>query len=277
MVGGANLDIAASSSGAFLGGDCNPGHVAMYPGGVGRNIAHNLALLGDDVSFLSVFGGDDFGRLVAQSCEAAGMDISRCETIYGVRGSCFVSMNGPSGEMLGGVSDMDIMMRITPSWLELRADVFADCGAVVADTNIPAESLAWLLSNVSAPIYVDAVSGAKAVRLAGAMRLSGGRAPFAIKCNQIESQVVDSKVFEKVSHAYVSLGADGVLADDTLVPAVPCSVRNTMGAGDALFAGIIHAGPSVSAVEAARLGVICAKYAAESDAPVNDSLKKLVQ
>ena len=46
VIGGANADIIATSFSAFVPNDSNPGAVRLTAGGVGRNIAHNLALLG---------------------------------------------------------------------------------------------------------------------------------------------------------------------------------------------------------------------------------------
>ena len=46
VIGGANADIIATSFGVFVPNDSNPGSVRLTAGGVGRNIAHNLALLG---------------------------------------------------------------------------------------------------------------------------------------------------------------------------------------------------------------------------------------
>ena len=49
VVGGVNLDIGGRSFGKLVPADSNPGQVRTSLGGVGRNIAHNMALLGMDV------------------------------------------------------------------------------------------------------------------------------------------------------------------------------------------------------------------------------------
>ena len=54
VIGGANVDITATSGRAFQFGDSNPGTVQVSWGGVGRNIAHNLALLGDEVELVTI-------------------------------------------------------------------------------------------------------------------------------------------------------------------------------------------------------------------------------
>ena len=78
---------------------------------------------------------------------------------------------------------------------------------------------------------------------------------------------------------YITRGAEGleVTADGrtSLFPALPCTVRNATGGGDALLAGIVHAGPKASVEEAARIGIMCARCAVEADEAVNEQLKYL--
>ena len=54
----------------------------------------------------------------------------------------------------------------------------------------------------------------------------------------------------------------------------PGTVRLSFG-GDALLAGIVHAGPDVSVAESARVGLLCARCAVESEEAVNENLKYL--
>ena len=46
VVGGANVDVKARSTAALVARTSNPGTVVRTPGGVGRNVAENLARLG---------------------------------------------------------------------------------------------------------------------------------------------------------------------------------------------------------------------------------------
>ena len=56
VVGGVNMDIGAVSAAPLVARDSNPGRVTTSLGGVGRNIAHNLCLLGEQVSMVTVLG-----------------------------------------------------------------------------------------------------------------------------------------------------------------------------------------------------------------------------
>ena len=277
VIGGANADIIATSFSAFVPNDSNPGSVRLTAGGVGRNIAHNLALLGDDVVFLTQFGGDAFGRFTADSCRDAGMDISLCDYApKGVR-SCFLSINDSNGEMVGGVADMVAAEGITAEWLASKLSKVGDVDVYVADANIAVEALAYLIDHTDKPLYLDAVSGAKAPKIKEAMSRSIKKHIFSLKCNQLENVYLED--LETVSRRFVSLGADGLDVFESKAKhhfeALPCRVVNATGAGDALMAGIIHAGSEATVEEAAQIGLLCAKNNIESPDTVNVNQPKI--
>ena len=62
VIGGANMDICGCSHDNLRIGDSNPGKVRTSAGGVGRNIAENLARLGTDTRLLSAVGNDQYGH-----------------------------------------------------------------------------------------------------------------------------------------------------------------------------------------------------------------------
>ena len=266
VIGGANVDITATSAQAFRVGDSNPGSVEVSWGGVARNIAHNLTLLGDQVELLTIFGGGLFGPVIAASCRELGIGVSHSEIAADGTNSFFVSINNADGELVGGVADMNATEGMTPEWLSKRLDAINAADVVVADANSSAEELAWLIDHCEKPLYLDAVSVAKAGRIREAVALSKRKTFFALKCNALENAVLSDIV--GCQRRYVSVGAEGlkVEAEGRLYefPARPCTVRNVTGAGDALLAGIVHAGPSASVEESARWGLECARRAVEN-------------
>ena len=284
------MDITAASAGPFVAGDSNPGTVRTAPGGVARNIAHNLSLLGDEVSLVTIFGSDGFGKMLRTHCRKVGIDTSLSETVSGARNACFVSVGGPDGELLGGVADMAVTGLMTPEWLEARMESINRYDAVVADTNLPADTLSALVACCEPPLYIDAVSSAKAFRLRPALLTTGLHSDriFAIKCNRLEAESLglwgpgakDGAYASRVQRVYISLGSGGVLVreDDfsEQFPSLPVTgIVNTTGAGDAMFAGIVHAGPGASASDAARFGLECARCSMLSADAVNEDMKKL--
>ena len=285
VIGGANVDITATSKEAFRVGDSNPGRVEVSWGGVGRNIAHNLALLGDEVEILTIFGGGLFGPVIADACRALGMKIDHSEIAADGTNSFFVSINNADGELVGGVADMNATEGMTPEWLAARQQVINRADAVVADANSSAEALAWLIDHCEKPLFLDAVSVAKAGRIKEAVRLSKRKEFFALKCNAIEN--VELAEVTCCRRRYVSVGAEGLKVEERIAdgavprwksyefPALPCIVRNVTGGGDALLAGIVHAGPDATVEESARWGLECARCAVESPKAVSDKIKEL--
>ena len=100
VVGGVNLDIGGRPHGELVAADSNPGQVRMSLGGVGRNIAHNMALMGLDVRMLTAFGDDMNAQRIAASCGELGIDISQCLTVPGVPITDAASLNAAADALL---------------------------------------------------------------------------------------------------------------------------------------------------------------------------------
>ena len=112
VVGGVNVDIGGRPEAALVARDSNPGAVHSSLGGVGRNIAHNMALLGLDVRLLTAFGDDLNAQKLAASCGELGIDISQSPVIPGGRTSTYLFINDERGDMALAVSDMEIYRQI---------------------------------------------------------------------------------------------------------------------------------------------------------------------
>ena len=165
VIGGVNMDIGGRSSAPLVAEDSNPGKVRMSLGGVGRNIAHNMSLLGIDVRLLTAFGDDLYAQKIAASCGELGIDISQALQVPGGATSTYLFISGSDGDMALAVSDMDIYEHVTPAYLQSRRALLDNAQLIVTDTNIPAESIAWLCDNMKVPVFADPVSTAKAVKL----------------------------------------------------------------------------------------------------------------
>ncbi len=135
VVGGVNVDIGGQSYAPLVARDSNPGRVRISLGGVGRNIAHNMSLLGVDVRLLTAFGDDLHAQRVAASCGELGIDISHALQVPGGTTSTYLFLNDVDGDMALGLSDMDICERITPAYLASNLSLLNNAQVIVADTN----------------------------------------------------------------------------------------------------------------------------------------------
>ena len=256
VIGGVNMDISAALTAPFVPADSVPGHVTLGCGGVARNIAHNLRLMGNEVRFVSIFGGDTFGRLCWQECQDIGLDLTLSERRHDMQGGLYLCVNDQTGDMIAAVADTDIVNHITPSFLEDRLGDINASTAVVADTNLPIATLQYLIDRcTAAPLFVDAVSTAKAPRVIKALQHSQTHHLHALKLNLLEAQSIThchtasdaAKCLTGmcVHEVYITLGGDGAYCSDGVTDdhqrAIPTRVINTTGAGDAFMAGIVHA------------------------------------
>lgn len=287
VVGGVNMDIGGRPHEALVPQDSNPGTVRMSLGGVGRNIAHNMALLGVDTRMLTVFGDDMNAQKIAASCGELGIDISQSPIIPGGRTSTYLFINDERGDMALAVSDMDIYDHLTPQVLAQRQKLLCSSQVVIIDTNIPAESIAWLAENCPAPIFADPVSTAKAVKLRPAL----GKL-HTLKPNRIEAELLsgvpitdeaslaraaDALLETGLRRVFISLGADGVYAADRSghchLPVLPAEMRNTTGCGDAFMAAIAWAylqGTDLAGT--ARAGLAASAIAMEGAETINPAM-----
>ena len=289
VVGGVNMDIGGWSNKALVAQDSNPGRVRMSLGGVGRNIAHNMSLLGVDVRLLTALGDDLYAQKIAASCAELGIDVTASPVIPGGHTSTYLFINDEQGDMALAVSDMDICNHVSPKLLESRRALLDGSQIVVVDTNIPVESIAWLCENCRAPLFVDPVSTVKATKLEGLL----GKI-HTLKPNRIEAELLsgvticdedslcraaDALLATGLHRVFISLGGDGVYAADRItdtrvhLPVIPGEMVNTTGCGDAFMAAITWAylrGTNLE--ETTRLGLAASTIAMESTATINPAM-----
>ena len=285
VIGGMNMDIGGSAEGALRLRDSNPGAVSLRPGGVGRNIAHDLRLLGLEVSLVSAVGDDPFGRALLESCEALGLDMSMTQLRPRERSSVYLYVNDDRGDMLTAVSDMAITDRISPEALEPLLPRLNGFDALVLDANLSEAALRFLAERTRVPLYADPVSAAKAPRLLPVLpRLR------AMKPNRLEAEALTGErdperaaaalLQRGLERLFLSLGEEGMLAAEgerlLRLPREPARVVNTTGAGDAATAALVWADLQGFDLErSARAAHLAAALTCEWEGANNPKLSEL--
>ena len=291
VIGGANVDLSATLTDAFIAADSNPGHIELGYGGVARNIAHNLSLLGARTQLLTVFGGDLFGGLIHDYCKQQGIDVHLSERESSLRTGVYLCINNHGGEMIAAVADTEAVRAITPDWLAKRSGELNLSDFIVADTNITEDAIRWLMENVTVPLFIDGVSTTKAHRVVNA--LSKAKLPYlhSLKLNLKEALAVTNtttyaeaaqQLLNKgVAHVYITLGSEGVYcrnaAEEWLFPALPGEVVNTTGAGDAFLAGVVYAhAKGIGFPQTAQYGLMSARATLMSPKAVNPEIANIL-
>ena len=169
VIGGANIDLRGKPVGEVLERHTsNPGKINVGSGGVGRNIAHNLALLNVPVTLLSAVGDDGEGIRILEEAGKAGVRTEQMIISGEHPTGIYLAILDEKGEMEVAVSDMRILEEITVDYLRSKAYLIKESKIVVVDTNIPEESVKYvvdLCNKVNVPLLIEPVSTEKARKL----------------------------------------------------------------------------------------------------------------
>jgi len=146
VIGGANIDLRGRPVGEVLERHTsNPGRINVGSGGVGRNIAHNLALLNVPVTLLSAVGDDGEGIRILEETGRAGVKTEQMIISGEHPTGIYLAILDSGGEMEAAVSDMQILEEITVEYLRSKAYLIKESKIVVMDTNIPEESIEYVV------------------------------------------------------------------------------------------------------------------------------------
>lgn len=294
VVGGVNVDIGGRSFKDLVASDSNPGSVSTSLGGVGRNIAHNMSLMGLDVRLLSAYGDDLNGERVAASCSELGIDLSHALRVSGATTSTYLYITDPEGEMALAVSDMEVCKKITPEYLSANLGLLQNAQVVVADANIPEESLRFLADNLSVPLFVDPVSTIKAEKIKDILPKIHTLKPnrleaefltgISINSNEDAEKAAMALIEKGVRRVFISMGASGVFAataKESLWHGIyPGKMVNTTGCGDSFMAALVWAYlEGMNLNDTAAAGLAAGSIAMESEETINplmsaENLKK---
>jgi len=303
VAGGANIDIKVAISGATIPATSNPGIATVSIGGVGRNIAHNLARLGTPVKLISAVGRDPEGDRLLDETAAAGVDVKAVRRGAGKTG-VYSAVLDRTGELVIGVSAMDITAEITQRYLGRNRATIAGAAFLVADCNLHRSSLQWLhqcAKDNSIAFLVETVSAVKVEKLNAILRRGAaihtvtpnlqqlaaltGREMRSLEATQHAARTLHDR---GVLNVLVGLGAEGAMFSTAQgdgvrqhhIPAAQAKPNDVTGGGDALVAGYV-AGlmGGMRPLHAALLGQAAAGLAVSSAESVSRkmSMKSLTQ
>ncbi len=270
VIGGANVDLKARSTARATDHTSNPGHGSMAPGGVARNIAENIARLGDRVHLISVVGRDPMGDNLLEHTAAAGVRIEHVTRTDRPTGT-YTAVFDVDGELIVAIADMEATAELGPEQLHHARDIIATAGVLVLDGNLGLDTLNYAL-DLSAGVYTvfEPVSVPKAAGLEEAIdaRVSAvtpNRDELAALTDLPTRTDRQVRTAARTLHArgvelvWVRLGERGSIlstTDRTIeIPSTPITVEDVTGAGDSMLGAFCHVLLSGgSPEEAARFG-----------------------
>ncbi|WP_243060428.1 PfkB family carbohydrate kinase [Nocardioides sp. SR21] len=260
VIGGANMDVKARSARAAVPATSNPGTGSMAAGGVGRNIAENLARLGTRTHLVAAIGSDGLGDQVLAATTGAGVHVEHVRRSARATGT-YTAVLDADGELVVAVADMAATDELAPEQVNAARDLVAAASLVVLDGNLSPETLAFALdlaTQAGVRVLLEPVSVPKAAALAHLVEAD--RPLHAITPNRDELAALTdlpTRTDRQVATAtralhdrgvelvWVRLGRDGSLLSTasgaTALSVVPADVADVTGAGDAMLAAFCHA------------------------------------
>lgn len=252
VIGGTNHDIFAYTHQLAKLNDSNPGYLKDSFGGVGRNIAENLARLDLSPTLITAIGKDIVGKEIIQSGTELGIhfDVLEVETT-----PTYVAVVDQNKDMLIAIAAMDELERINEEQIKDKLERINQADLLILDTNFNQNVLFFIFNEVKIPIYVDAISTHKAQKIK----------PFYHKMHMLKLNLIEAKTLsgidckkkediedignyffkQGVKEIFITLGDQGAYFFDgkthQFISGRKIKVENTTGAGDAFFAGIIYA------------------------------------
>lgn len=297
VIGASSLDVIGRIETAIQPGTSNPASIRTTLGGSARNVAENLARLGQPVSLISAVGTDRSGREILAQAKKAGVDTSACVRAKGFPTGAYIGVLNPQGGLEFAADDMRVISQITPAHLQSHARLLDQAGVIVLDANLSEETLDYIVEAAGRrriPLCADPTSSTLALRLlphlprlhllipnAGEAGVLTGRS-FRASDSGAATAAARHLANLGVGIVLITLAEFGVVyataETSGHIPAIHTHISDPTGAGDALIAAFIFALLNeIPLDDAIRLGVSAATLTLRTPGAVTPdlSLEKL--
>lgn len=278
LLGASSLDIVGRLDADLHPGTSNPARIRASYGGVARNVAENLARLGQPVKLISAVGKDRSGDELLEYTAAAGVDVSAVLRTDLYPTGFYMGVLNPRARLRFAVDDMRVLSELTPEYLLQHQSLFEEASLVFVDANLLEATLKTAVSlakKAKVPIAADPASTRLAERLRphlGNLRLVTPNVAEAVALTGQAFESSDPQAALEDARALLAAGVDialitlaefGVVyaSSETSghIPAIQTPILDPTGAGDALTAAVLFGlGNEMELDDAVRLGVSAA-------------------
>lgn len=278
VIGAAGIDMIGRLRSDIQMGTSNPAYIRTSFGGVARNVAENLALLGQPAILLTMVGDDENGQRLLEKLSQSGVDISHVGISKQHPTGAYLGVVNHQGAMQVALDDMRIINELTPEYIRQHASLFKEASLVFVDMNLPKDTLRTVMSlarQAQLPVCADPTSNILAEKLKPYLHRLHIITPNSAEAALLSGQPLTASRRREAIHAAKSLVSMGVqiviiaLAEFGVVyatsetsghiPAIRTAIVDPTGAGDALTATFIFALLNgIPIDDAIRLGVSAA-------------------
>ena len=256
-VGTVYVDIKGYPEGPFFPTGRNAGDIKYFHGGVARNIAEDVAKLGEDSVLVSLVDYSGVASDVVKHLKAVNVKTDYVKATEKGMGT-WMAVFDSNGELCGSISKRPELLPICDILNENEKQIFKDAAGILLEIDIDEQIVDLtmkLAEKYNIPVYA----------VISNMTIAKERIDYIKKttcffCNRQEAGIFFDKKTEdlspeemldllklerkrlKMQAMVVTMDSDGAVYADAEecaghCPALPITVVDTTGAGDAFFAG----------------------------------------
>ncbi len=256
IIGGMVMDMRGQPMSKLKLQTSNPGILRQIPGGVGRNICENLFRLKCNPLIISAVGDDLIGDALFLHGKNLGLDLQGIYKLDDQSTAIYTAILDEFGDLHTAIADMTIFDQLNSERILAFADQISQTSIVIVDTNLPRDSLVTISEfciDKQIPLWIEPVSIEKSKKVTTILENTTYISPNINELGALADKKVSSLadiytasqilLNKGVQNLLVTLGSDGVILANATgfhhFPAIPTSVVDVTGAGDAFVAGTI--------------------------------------
>ena len=258
VIGAVFVDIKGFPDGVYIPDGRNVGRVEFVHGGVGRNVAEDIANVELRPTFLSLIDPSASGRDVREKLRKHKVNVDYLQEVPGGMGT-WLAVFDNNGDLAGSISQRPEMKQLEQLLDEKGDEIFSQADSVVIEIDMDKDIIKRtfaLAEKYNKPVYA----------VVSNMNIAAHRRDFlqhisCLICNKLEAGILFADDYselspeemldvlcEKVLRAQfpsmvVTLGGEGAVYADRSGNRGYCKARrvtvmDTTGAGDAFCAGV---------------------------------------
>ncbi len=256
-IGDLALDVVALLRTEITFGSDTQAHISTHGGGTGGNVATWLGAKKVPVFLVTRVGKDSAGETLLHELDTYGVEHTS-ETVEGVHTGVVISLVDSHGERTmfpDSGANAGLSLKDLPSLVDISIAYISGYSFLNPSSRPGVIDMAREIASKNIPIVFDPASVGsmnfrgvtgfdEILRYTQVMILNESEAHFLSKKNSSHEAL--TVLLEQVPCVVIKTGADGALAQyrgstPVKVPALPTTVKDTTGAGDAFAAGFIAA------------------------------------
>lgn len=263
VIGVVFLDIKGFPFGSYDPRGTNLGDVMMTHGGVARNVAENLANLGENVDMITMVNDDALGREMKNHLECAGVSLKNSIVTPEKGMGLWLAVFNEQNDLTGSISQMPKPEPMEKAFFEKGEEIIQSADTVVLEMDVSeklSERVIELCNLYKKKVYVIVANMSVILARRDLMyktsciilnEIEAGRL-FDVNLQHLtpEQMLACAKpLAEKagIRQMVITMGSNGCVYMDFdrrvfgHCPPIPTVVQDTTGAGDAFFSATVTA------------------------------------